>query len=499
MASPDLASALRALRRHYGFERFRPAQERVVRAVLAGGDVLAILPTGSGKSICFQVPALLDRGLTLVISPLISLMQDQVAAAERRRIPAGSLTSASPPNEHGRVRRAVRAGELRLLYVSPERMGSRAFRDLLAGARVSRLAVDEAHCISEWGHDFRPSYRRIASFRRYVGDPPCVALTATATPETRDDIVESLRLRAPRRILAGVNRPNLHWSVSLTRDPGHGARLVLDAVRSAPGAAIVYLPTREQSVRAAELLLRHGIRAAPYHAGLPGKARMQIQRRFLDGELRAVCATSAFGMGIDHPSVRLVCHLGLPGSLEAYVQQAGRAGRDGSPALCRLVVGPEDRGLQRRLIRASWPSPRHLARVFEALPPGPVTPGILRRALPDLSEPELRSALRMLEEFGCLRRLPGGGDGPRRLMRGPAGVRRRIDFGAPRRGAERALWRLRQMQAYARSSRCRRAVISAYFGERTPGCTGCDRCDGASRARAGVGAPSLPGSDSAIH
>jgi ATP-dependent DNA helicase RecQ len=477
MPSPDLQPAVTALRRHYGFQRFRPAQKRVVRAVLSGGDVLAVLPTGSGKSICFQVPALLDRGLTLVVSPLISLMQDQVSAAVRRQISAAALTSASSLPERARTARELKAGHLRLLYVSPERLHSRGFRALLSGVRVARLAVDEAHCISEWGHDFRPSYRRIAGFRQLVGDPPCVALTATATPETRDDIAEALRLKSPRRVLAGVNRPNLQWSVSHACESRHAARLALDAVRSASGPSIVYLPTRERSVRVTEVLLRRGLRAAPYHAGLPAATRHGIQERFLSGELRVVCATSAFGMGIDHPSVRLVCHIGMPGSLESYIQQAGRAGRDGERASCLLIASREDEGVVRSLIGQSWPSPRSLARTFEALPSGPVTLRVLARSLPGMSEPELLSALRLLEEFGSVRRLPDS-RGPRSsVVRGPPGARRLIDFQASRRGARRALWRLSEMQSYVRSASCRRASIATYFGERAPRCTGCDRCD----------------------
>lgn len=477
MPSLDLQPAVTALRRHYGFQRFRPAQKRVVRAVLAGGDVLAVLPTGSGKSICFQVPALLDPGLTLVVSPLISLMQDQVAAAVRRQISAAALTSASSLAERSRTVQAVRAGHLRLLYVSPERLHSRSFRALLSGVRVARIAVDEAHCISEWGHDFRPSYRRIAVFRQLVGNPPCVALTATATPETRDDIAEALRLKSPRRVLTGVNRPNLQWSVARAGESRHAARLALDAVRNVSGSSIVYLATRERSVRVTELLLRRGLRAAPYHAGLPATTRHAIQERFLSGELRVVCATSAFGMGIDHPSVRLVCHVGMPGSLESYVQQAGRAGRDGERASCLLIVGREDEAVQRSLIGQSWPSAGSLVRVFDALPSGPVTVRVLASSLPAVSEPQLLSALRLLEEFGCVRRTPGSCGARDSIVRGPSGVRRLIDFQVSRRGARRALWRLSEMQRYVRSARCRRASIATYFGERTPLCTGCDRCD----------------------
>ena len=339
MPSPDLAPALAALRRHYGFPDFRPAQKRVLRAVLMGGDVLGILPTGAGKSVCFQVPALLDAAVTLVVSPLISLMQDQVGSAVRRNIPAAALTSVTSAAGRANVRRALRDERLRLLYVSPERLEASHFRALLAGRPVARLVVDEAHCISEWGHDFRPAYRRIGAFRRSIGNPPCVALTATATPETRDDIAESLRLRSPRRIVTSVNRRNLTYRVVQTRQTSEAVSEVVAAVRETAAPAIVYVPTRERSARLCEVLKRRGIAAEPYHAGLAPDARSAIQDRFLGGDLRAVCATSAFGMGIDHPSVRLVCHMGLPGSLEAYVQQAGRAGRDGESAECLLIAG----------------------------------------------------------------------------------------------------------------------------------------------------------------
>ena len=499
MPSVDLEPALAILRRHYGYQRFRPAQERVVRAVLLGGDVLAVLPTGSGKSICFQVPALLGSGLTLVVSPLISLMQDQVAAAERRGIPAAALTGAVPAAERAAIVRAVRSGRLRLLYISPERLHSASFRSLISRAAVCRLAVDESHCISEWGHDFRPSYRKIAILRRLVGNPPCVALTATATPETRKEIAAALRLRSPRSVVVSVNRSNLHWSVRRVREPGHAVRLALTAVRRVSGPAILYLPTRERSVRMTEALLRRGIVAAPYHAGLPADRRIVIQQRFLAGALRAVCATTAFGMGIDHPSVRLVCNVGLPGSLEGYVQQAGRAGRDGKPSSCLLIAGREDAKIQLGLIRQTWPSARNLARVFDALPSGPVRLQALQRSLPRLSAAELRSALRLLEEFGCLRRVRGGEGERVTVVRAPAGARRLIDFAAPRRGVRRAKRRLEEIQRYAGSAACRRAAIADYFGEAVPRCTGCDRCDRISGRGRTSGGPSFPSSGIALH
>ena len=437
--------------------------------------MLAVLPTGSGKSLCFQVPALLDSGMTVVVSPLISLMQDQVDALSRRGIRAAALTSVTSPRERVRISDAIRSGDITLLYVSPERLLVREFLRLLTASRVTRLAVDEAHCISEWGHDFRPAYRRIASFRRIIGRPPCLALTATATPETRDDISESLRLRSPRRIVASVNRRNLLYRVVRTRRRDETVRRVSAAVPSAGGATIVYVPTRQRSVRLCEVLKRRGIAVEPYHAGLPAGTRQRVQERFLGGELRAVCATSAFGMGIDHPSVRLVCHMGLPGSLESYVQQAGRAGRDGETAECLLVASRTDGRVQRSLIQQSWPSGRSLVRVYEALPPGPVSLRTLRQTLRHLPEPELRAALRLLEQFGCVRRT-GRSAGPRVVYIRGRSEPRRLEFEVISRGRRRAWWRFSEMRRYASAPTCRRAAIARYFGESAPRCTGCDRC-----------------------
>lgn len=481
----DFSGALALLRRHFGFERFRPAQEAVIRAVLRGRDVLAVLPTGAGKSVCFQVPALLGPGLTVVVSPLIALMDDQVAGARRRGIPAAALTSAQSAAARRRVERSVLSGETRLLYVSPERLASRRFLELVGRTRVSRLAVDEAHCISEWGHDFRPSYRRIAAFREAAGRPPTIALTATATRETRADIVENLRLRSLAHVVCSVDRPNLAWRAARLRGLEEGTRAVLRAVRSRPGAAIVYVPTRQRAVWLAHGFRRLGSDAAAYHAGLSAEVRQAVQEAFLGRRLRIVCATNAFGMGIDHPEVRLVCHLGSPGSLEAYVQEAGRAGRDGRPAECLLVACPGDARLQRAFLRQAWPSPRTLARVWSAAPAGrPVTAADLRRGgLTGLPREAIESAFRLLVEFGCAREAPpaaagrGGARGRPAVVRGPDRLRTRIDFGAPARGRRRGLRRLRALRSYLAARGCRRAAIAAYFDEPAPPCAGCDRCD----------------------
>lgn len=475
---PGMAQARRLLRQRWGHPDFRPGQRPVVRAMLAGRDVLAVLPTGGGKSVCFQVPALAAGGLTLVVSPLISLMEDQVAGALRRDVPAAALTSATPAVERRRAGAALRARRLVLLYVSPERLESSGFLRSLEGSRIRRLAVDEAHCVSEWGHDFRPSYRRIAVAWERLGRPPLAAFTATATPDTRRDLEACLGLRDPVRVVAGVDRPNLRWSAERTRTVEEAMGRAVAVVRACRGAALVYVPTRKGAVRAAQALRRRGVAAAPYHAGLPATARAGIQERFLAGEVRTVCATNAFGMGVDHPHVRLVCHVGAPGSLEAYVQEAGRAGRDGEPAACRLVSHRGDLALQRAFARRSWPPPRLVRAVWRAMEPGEaVTMGQLTaRLAPRRDEAHVASALRILAQTDCVREVRPGEDGSA-FLRGPDLLLRRVDWGACRRGRRRARRRRRAVRRYVRGRGCRRAVIARWFGQPPPDCGGCDRCD----------------------
>lgn len=350
MASVDRAAAV--LRERFGHPGFRPGQAPIVAAMTAGRDVLAVLPTGAGKSVCYQVPALMASRPTLVVSPLIALMEDQVAALDAKGIPAAAFTSATTPAERTRAeRRLVRPGPF-LLYAAPERLVLDTFRATAKRARLARIVVDEAHCISEWGHDFRPSYRAIGQFARAVGRPPMAAFTATATPTTRADIAHQLGLRGPARFIAAADRPNLRWEVERATGTAKALPRLGEAVRRrGPGAALVYVPTRALAAGLAAALRRQGQPAVAYHAGLSAERRTAAQAAFLADPRGVVCATCAFGMGIDHPHVRLVAHLGMPGALEAYVQEAGRAGRDGAPSRCLLIHLPSDIRLHRGRIR----------------------------------------------------------------------------------------------------------------------------------------------------
>jgi ATP-dependent DNA helicase RecQ len=338
-----LADARLVLAARFGHKAFRPMQLKVIGPLLAGHDVLAVLPTGAGKSLCYQVPALLAGGLSLVVSPLISLMQDQVGALRRRGVAAAYVNSTLEPAERRAALDAALAGRLTMLYCAPERLESLVRRLRASHRRVALLAVDEAHCIVEWGNEFRPVYRELGRFRYLLGDPPTVALTGSATPAAREEIRAVLRLREAVDVLASFDRPNLRFVVERVRtDVERFARL--RQLLTGDGVSLVYAPTRRLTEVVTRALLRVGAPAAPYHAGLSATQRRDNLIAFLDGRLKIVVATSAFGMGIDKPDVRRVLHWGPSHTLEGYYQEAGRAGRDGGPALCRMLWRPEDLG-----------------------------------------------------------------------------------------------------------------------------------------------------------
>ncbi|UCD25228.1 MAG: ATP-dependent DNA helicase RecQ, partial [Gemmatimonadota bacterium] len=345
--STSLEAARSVLKSVWGYSDLRYHQRKAVLACLRGRDCLAVLPTGGGKSICFQLPALLLPGLTLVVSPLISLMQDQVAALSHRGVAAAYLSSTQKPHLQRSVKDAIAHNRLKLLYVAPERL--KRLGECLEHVEVSLLAVDEAHCISEWGHDFRPHFRSIGRYRRRLGSPPTIAVTATATPETQNDIVRVLGLSQPVRVAQSFDRPNLYFAAR--RFDGERGRVQETArlLRTNPGTAIAYVQTRNRADGIASILRRWSFHAAPYHARLPANARRTLLRRFIQGDIRVMVATNAFGMGIDKSDVRLVVHLGIPARPESYYQEAGRAGRDGHPSRCELLWTDGDLRLAARM------------------------------------------------------------------------------------------------------------------------------------------------------
>ena len=333
-APPDIHEVLR---RTFGFSSFRGQQQTVIDRVMRGESALALMPTGAGKSLCYQIPALARPGTAIVISPLIALMHDQIRAANAVGIRAASLTSADGDRDHTIER--FREGDLDLLYVAPERATTSGFRALIADAQIALFAIDEAHCVSEWGHDFRPDYRSLRPLLDYFGHVPRLALTATADEVTRHDILKQLGIPAEGMIVAGFDRPNIHYGITPRE---HGPRQIADFVRRTPGAGIIYATSRKATEQLAEKLAATGRPVGAYHAGLPPEQRARVQAQFVASEDMVMVATIAFGMGIDKPDVRFVVHAGLPKSVEAYYQETGRAGRDGDPAQARLFWGASD-------------------------------------------------------------------------------------------------------------------------------------------------------------
>ena len=479
-----------ALQEHFGFAGFRPGQREACEAAMAGRDVMVVMPTGSGKSLCYQLPALLRDDLTVVVSPLVALMQDQVEALAARglgrRVALVNAQQSGDANADA-IERAIE-GELKLLYVAPERFAAIGFLDRMRTADVGLFVVDEAHCVSQWGHDFRPDYFRLADAARMLGAAAIVASTATATPRVAGDVVRRLALRDPLRVSTGFDRPNISFAVA--RPGGHEKRAMLGEALRADDAlpAIVYAGTRAGAEEiAADLMAALGEEAVAYHAGLEREHRAEVQRRFLADDVRVICATNAFGMGVDKPNVRTVVHASVPASLEAYYQEAGRAGRDGAPARALLLAENRDKALHVHFIKR------------EEVDPG--LPGWLADRLIAAADGDDRYSL---DAVGLARDLRGDGERLRALVghltragvvapspsapdrvagrvtgrfdgRAAALCRTSIEEGA------RARWRqYREIWAYVEEDACRRDSILRHFGDPAAAAAGagcCDVCD----------------------
>ncbi len=454
----------KALEKSFGLKEFRPGQTEIINSVMNGFDTLAIMPTGGGKSVCYQLPAILLDGLTIVVSPLISLMKDQVAQANRRGRIATELDSALDLDEIQSRLRLVKSGQLKLLYVAPERLESKRFVESLSATKISLLAVDEAHCISQWGHDFRPHYTRISDFADSIGNPVILALTATATPDVQDDIVAQLKMRSPRVYIRGFSRENLSFQVLVETAK---TQSILNHVSKNKGSGIVYAATRKSVDEIHDFLKSRGVNALRYHAGLTESERTKSQTEFLNSD-RVMIATNAFGMGINKPDVRFVIHYEIPGTIEAYYQEAGRAGRDGKLAECILLFHKRDLAVQDYFIDTLYPTREEFIQaytsIFDALS---VAVGSIRdeyltistRQISELTNLNARtvdSVFRILSQRGLIQLMPS--------ISANAYVRAKVDMGAYKRAIEKTA----SHDSKAVLDTLLRLYGSAFFSEEKP-------------------------------
>jgi ATP-dependent DNA helicase RecQ len=478
------ARAREVLEQTFGLADFRPGQGEVVAAAEAGADVLFVAPTGSGKSVAYWVPGVVTGGLTIVVSPLIALMVDQVARLNELGVPAACLHSQMSAAERADAFQGAAAGRLRFLYLAPERIAAAGILDALGRLEVERFVVDEAHCISSWGHDFRPEYRRLREAITACGRPPVGAFTATATPRVRDDIAASLGLRSPVRRVTGFVRDNLTMSVVRCRSKAEKRDALMDRLRPGEGRALVYCGRRTSAEEVAAILCDAGIAAASYHGALDGDERQDVYEEFAASRLKVIVATSAFGMGVDFADIRQVIHFDFPGSLEEYYQQAGRAGRDGEAAECILLYSPADRQLQEFFIEQAYPERETVRAVYrELLREGNGWIQDWHRRLPNVDATAVRAAVALLQRAEVIQ----ADGGIHRLTGAP------VDFEEQAQLKEHAYARVNQVMDYARSRGCRHARIADYFGqegvERT--CLACDNC----LDPAGVETVSVPPAD----
>ena len=478
-----------ALQKHFGMSSFRQPQRAIIDSVLAKRDTLVVMPTGGGKSLCFQLPALLLPGVTLVVSPLIALMKDQVDALQARGLPAGLLNSSQTLDEQRATLDAIRQRTLKLVYVAPERFRSQSFLNALPGDAISLFAIDEAHCLSQWGHDFRPDYMRLGEARKALGSPPCIALTATATPDVQADIKKVLEMREPAEFVAGFARDNLSFKVRKIGSNADKQEALLRLIKQHK-TGIVYCATRKSVDKVAALIEPLAGSVIRYHGGLSDSERTEAQEIFMRRESDVVVATNAFGMGIDRADIRFVCHYEMPGSVEAYYQEGGRAGRDGAPSVCEMLFSYADKRVQDFFIEGANPGKELIAEVFDLLcaesdanhevllpvddlcerlngPGGKVNPMAVSTSISILSRQK------WIERFDVPgRRLRG----TRILQLGKHGRELPLDGEALAIKAKRDEARLKSVIDFAYASSCRQQWILNYFGEKDS--QPCGRCDG---------------------
>lgn len=478
MSQPDLS---RILQQNFPFDSFRGEQESILRKIWANEDVLALMPTGMGKSLCFQFPAKVREGLVVVISPLIALMQDQVFKAQDLGIPATFLSSTLTREERENRQNRLAKGDFKLLYVTPERFRKPEFLKAIAGRKIQLLAVDEAHCISQWGHDFRPDYSRVGEFRQILGNPPTMALTATATPEVQKDILSKLFIPEAEIISAGIERPNLGLHVHDVYGVDEKIRAIIGLRHQTPGATIVYCSLIQTLKKVAGSLSRMGLKPLVYHGDLSPQERTRNQKQFISEEAPLMIATPAFGLGIDKNNVRLLIHTETPSSLESYFQEVGRAGRDGVDSFCHLFYDQEDVSIQMEFLKWSHPEPDFIRKIYQLIEEKrmQVDQGgfdFLREQMNFKNRRDFRAeaAVSILERWGCLEK--SNDPFPYALVHEPTAEQFAAENGVEVLRAQNTKL-LKMVQWATQSSECRMNQIYAYFGHvHEKPCGKCDVC-----------------------
>src|SRR5215217_5743341 len=488
----SLADAISSLRKHFGFDDFREGQREVIGSILEGKDAVVVMPTGSGKSLCYQLPAMILDGVTLVVSPLIALMKDQVDALHARGLPATFINSSISESEQRARIDSLRRREQKLVYIAPERFRSSRFNAALEQIPISLFAVDEAHCISTWGHDFRPDYLRLRGIIGSLGRVQTLALTATATPYVRSDIIQQLGLNQPQTFVSGFDRPNLSIEVVHTEKERQKISHIRRLAKTHSGSGIIYTATRKAVEQVGVKLQSAGLSVSTYHAGMADSVRIKAQDNFMSGRTQMIVATNAFGMGIDKPDIRFVVHYQMPGSIEAFYQEIGRAGRDGLPSKCVLLFNYADKNTHDFFIEGSYPNISVIKQVYDALAGTELkrielsTQEIARRA-GETNEMAVQSALYVLERAGHIQRsapaLNRGGRGAQQgrsiiMLDNEPATKLRVDPADLSRRGELERRKLREMIDFCYTDRCYRAHILNYFGDRKSErlCGTCGNC-----------------------